>query len=232
MKKSVIILFVALLGFGNCFAEDVLEKNIKLAVMQVDKVVNKSVKKAIGKANDSIALQMKSMDSIANAIDTIAIAEDEEDTAYSEPPQLNVDIHDIVEREDILVIAIVCFSIFIAPFVGLIVLIYLFFKYKRRKEEQRIEMMRIGAANNQDISKFVKDTVPEEGDNEQKDKGIKQMCLGAGLGIFLFIILGRFGAAIGLLIFCIGAGKYLTGRKKKNDPMQHNDEDTENNLNS
>ena len=155
------------------------------------------------------------MNSISNAIDTIAIAEDEEDTAYSEPPQLNVDIHDIVEREDILVIAIVFFSIFIAPFVCLIVLIYLFFKYKRRKEEQRIEMMRIGAANNQEISKFVKDTVPEEGDNEQKDKGIKQMCLGVGLGIFLFIILGRFGAAIGLLIFCIGAGKYRCGVPKR-----------------
>jgi hypothetical protein len=41
------------------------------------------------------------------------------------------------------------------------------------------------------------------------NKGVKNICLGIGLAIFLGIWMGDFGVGIGILIVCIGIGELL-----------------------
>ena len=64
-----------------------------------------------------------------------------------------------------------------------------------------------------------KDTLPQD----YRTKGIKNICTGIGLFIFLWAITGEFGiGAIGLLVMFMGLGQWLIGYK------QHANEETKN----
>ena len=60
---------------------------------------------------------------------------------------------------------------------------------------------------------------------ELRNDGIRNVFLGIGLAIFLGLIIGKLGLAIGALIGCIGLGKIITwALSRKDDPNKREKE--------
>lgn len=105
-----------------------------------------------------------------------------------------------------------------------IVAIVLWFRYKNKQAKYKLAAEALAAGQ----------TIPKElfKDLEQEDhsvlnKGIMNIFLGIGLGVFLWVLTEEEGlAAIGFLVFCMGLGQVLiactTSSKTKKTP--HNDE--------
>jgi len=67
--------------------------------------------------------------------------------------------------------------------------------------------------------------------NDDYQAGIRQMCVGAGLAIFLGLIIGDLGWGIGALVFFIGLGKWYIGRQNRMENPNPNPSDSNNNNN-
>lgn len=112
------------------------------------------------------------------------------------------------------------FVLFITP----VVLILLIFYFRNKNRKRRFLLMQQALASGQPLPKevFKEVTVPDN-----RTKGIKNMALGVGLFIFLWMLLDELSiACIGLLIFCIGAGQLLIyyttpGRKDSYEQPPH-----------
>ena len=90
-----------------------------------------------------------------------------------------------------------------------IVAIVLWFRYKNKQAKYKLAAEALAA-----------------GRNAVMTKGIKNIFLGIGLGVFLWVLTEEEGlAAIGFLIFCMGLGQVLIAytttphKKKKDDPF-------------
>lgn len=95
------------------------------------------------------------------------------------------------------------FLFFITP----VVLIILIFYFRNKNRKQRYLLMQQALAAGQPLPKevFKEVTLPDN-----RVKGIKNMALGIGLALFLWMLTDEFSiACIGLLIFCIGAGQLV-----------------------
>lgn len=101
-----------------------------------------------------------------------------------------------------------------------IVAIVLWFRYKNKQAKYKLAAEALAAGQ----------TIPKELFNESEEqsrsvlsKGIKNIFLGIGLGVFFWILTRKEGlAAIGFLIFCMGLGQVLIAyttrpRTKKED---------------
>lgn len=99
-----------------------------------------------------------------------------------------------------------------------IVAIVLWFRYKNKQAKYRLAAEALAAGRTIPTELF---NDPEDQGNSIMIKGIKNIFLGIGLGVFLWILTDEEGlAAIGFLIFCMGLGQVLiayttTSRKKK-----------------
>lgn len=88
-----------------------------------------------------------------------------------------------------------------------IVAIVLIFRYKNKQAKYRLAAEAL--AKGQDIPKELFNE-PEDQNHKVLSKGIKNIFLGIGLGVFLWVLTDEAGlAAIGFLIFCMGLGQVI-----------------------
>ena len=108
-----------------------------------------------------------------------------------------------------------------------IVAIVLWFRYKNKQAKYKLAAEALAAGRTIPAELF---NDPEEQGNAVMAKGIKNIFLGIGLGVFLWILTYEEGlAAIGFLIFCMGLGQVLiayttTPHKSKKTDTPHNEE--------
>ena len=108
-----------------------------------------------------------------------------------------------------------------------IVAIVLWFRYKNKQAKYKLAAEALAAGRTIPAELF---NDPEEQENAVMAKGIKNIFLGIGLGVFLWILTYEEGlAAIGFLIFCMGLGQVLiayttTPHKGKKTDTPHNEE--------
>jgi hypothetical protein len=95
----------------------------------------------------------------------------------------------------IFMVIVMLLCIFGLPLLLLALLLYLLFRRRRPDEKPRASTPDEGSASLRDRTLF--------------NKGIKNVCLGIGLAIFLGIWMGDFGVGIGILVVCIGIGEVL-----------------------
>lgn len=92
-----------------------------------------------------------------------------------------------------------------------VIFIAFYFRYRSRKA--RYKLVEQALAAGQPIPEGV---FKESLNLDTKEKGIKNMCLGTGLFIFLWALTSSFAmGCIGLLIMFTGLGQYLVARNKK-----------------
>lgn len=96
----------------------------------------------------------------------------------------------------VLLVLVILLCIFGLPLILLFILLLLIFR--RRKTNAPVNTAT--ATETQDASTT---------DRTLFNKGVKNICLGIGLAIFLGIWMGDFGVGIGILIVCIGIGELL-----------------------
>jgi len=111
-------------------------------------------------------------------------------------------------------------TIFVFVIAPIIVLALLFwFIYKNRK--QRIQLAQQALQSGQQIPNEM--TPPAELQTPDIwTKGVRQVALGAGLAIFLGLIVGEVGLGIGALVLCIGLGNLYIAYSKKKENQQGN----------
>lgn len=109
----------------------------------------------------------------------------------------------------ITLVAVILIIIFSFPL--FVVFIAFYFRYRSRKA--RYKLVEQALAAGQPIPEGVfKETM----NLDTKEKGIKNICLGTGLFIFLWALTSSFAmGCIGLLIMFTGVGQYLVARSKK-----------------
>jgi hypothetical protein len=110
--------------------------------------------------------------------------------------------------------------VFIIVFFGMpffIVFIVMLFRYKNKQARYRLAEKAL--ASGQPLPEEI---IRKADKKDLRSRGITNMALGLGLFIFLWTITEEFGiGAIGILVFCIGAGQYLVDR---NYQKEHREE--------
>lgn len=96
----------------------------------------------------------------------------------------------------ILFVVVVLFCIFGLPLILLLLLLYFLFRRRRTDEQPQ-------------AAATAEESAGSPRDRTLVNKGIRNICLGIGLAIFLGIWMGDFGVGIGILIVCIGVGEVL-----------------------
>ena len=112
------------------------------------------------------------------------------------------------------VLAVVLIVFVISPLVifGLL----LFFIFRNRKQKMKLAQMAM--QNGQPIpDQLLNERQGTTDDNYAYQSGMRQLFLGIGLMIFLGFTIGKIGVGIGALVFFIGLGKVIIGRKSNND---------------
>lgn len=106
---------------------------------------------------------------------------------------------------------VVIILIFGFPF--FIVFIAFYFRYKNRKAKYRL--MEQALATGQPLPEGIfKDTLPQD----YRTKGIKNICTGIGLFIFLWAITDEFSiGCIGLLVMFTGIGQWIISRNQQHE---------------
>ena len=97
----------------------------------------------------------------------------------------------------LLITALTLFCIFGLPILAIILIVWLIVRASRRSSSNagQAVMQNEVDATGRDRALF--------------NKGVRNVCLGIGLAIFLGIWMGDFGVGIGVLIVCIGIGELL-----------------------
>ena len=90
-----------------------------------------------------------------------------------------------------------------------IVALVLYFGYKNKQAKYKLASEAL-AAGKEIPQELFRGNVKKDNDDTLR-KGIKNVFLGIGLGVFLWVLTSEEGiAAIGFLIFCIGLGQVVT----------------------
>lgn len=155
----------------------------------------------------------------SSRMDTIVFSEPgDADAATAEYPVHSYSLFaDGVSDESTAATLVIIFLIIICGLPLFIVIITLWFSYKNKQAKYKLAAEALAAGQSIPKELF------SESDPSQKilSKGIKNLFLGIGLGVFLWVMTGQAGlAAIGFLIFCMGLGQVLiayTTRRKKED---------------
>jgi hypothetical protein len=133
-----------------------------------------------------------------------------------------------------LAVGIVAFVVifFLLPLLIIVTIIY--FVNKNRKERYKLAQMAI--QNGQPIpDDILKNQTSSSMSGNDYQTGVRQMFTGAGLAIFLGLLIGKIGVGIGALVFFIGLGKWYIARQSGNtgnDPLNNNNLNNQFNNNS
>ena len=86
----------------------------------------------------------------------------------------------------------------------------MYFRYKNKQAKYKLASEALAAGKEIPQGLFNEHTSTTTQDNETLTKGIKNICLGIGLGVLLWYLTEEEAiAAIGFLIFCMGVGKII-----------------------
>jgi hypothetical protein len=99
-----------------------------------------------------------------------------------------------------------------------VIILLLILRYRNKRRRERYKLIEKAIENGQPLpADFEAEYRQQTGENgDERSKGIKNMCLGAGLAIFLWAATDSFAfGCIGLLVGFRGLGQYLTADKKK-----------------
>lgn len=118
--------------------------------------------------------------------------------------ELGVDGEDLVGMLFVLIVLVIIFILAPVALIGLI----LFFVYKSRKQKMRIMEMAMKSGKQIPVEAV---GMPSQKGEDVWNKGVKQIFLGAGVGLLLWVIIGKLGMAIGVLITLIGIGNMAIG---------------------
>ena len=113
----------------------------------------------------------------------------------------------------------------IAPL--LIIFVIFYFVNKNRRE--RLKLAEMAMKNGQPIPNEILNNASNPVIHDDYQTGIRQMCVGVGLGIFLYYILGNLGIGIGALVFFIGLGKWYVARNARMEAPNNSDFNNNNN---
>ena len=156
-------------------------------------------------------------------VESVAVDEEDEDVVnksiYSRTYGFDSDDFDFGVPDGIkgMVNASLLFSLFIIILVFgfplIIIFLALYFRNKNRRERYKLVEKAIEAGQP------IPDEIIQNKNKDNESAGIKDMCVGIGLFIFLWAITSSFGiGCIGMLVFFSGLGKYMVARRnKKND---------------
>lgn len=108
----------------------------------------------------------------------------------------------------------------------LIVFFVLYFRHKNKQAKYKLASEALAAGKDVPKDLFKEDFSSPAQNNETLTKGIKDICLGIGLAVFLWLLTDVEAiAAIGFLIFCMGVGKVIIAyatRTPNNDNKSNN----------
>ncbi len=96
----------------------------------------------------------------------------------------------------------------------LVIFIVFYFRYKNRKAKYRLVEQALARG----------ETIPANFFEKEKEdmyiKGIRNVCSGIGLFIFLWALIGFAIGCVGLLIMCTGIGQIIIYRTQRNDEKE------------
>ena len=121
---------------------------------------------------------------------------------------INIDVDNLMGMFTIICVLFLLFILAPLAIIGLV----LYFVYKNRKD--RMRMIEMALKNGKKIPLDVMGN-PVMQNDALWSKGIKQVFLGAGLGILLWIVIGKLGLGIGALILLIGCGNLVIAYQAK-----------------
>jgi hypothetical protein len=101
-----------------------------------------------------------------------------------------------------------------------VIILLLILRYRNKRRRERYRLIEKAIENGQPLpADFETEYKAQKGDmSDERSKGIKNMCLGAGLFVFLWAATDSFAfGCIGLLVGFRGLGQYLTSGKKKTE---------------
>ncbi len=99
-----------------------------------------------------------------------------------------------------------------------LLIIWVIARNRRKRERERNELIKSLAESGKDVSVLLDEQIKENKTtthrhNDTYNKGIRNVCLGVGLGLMLYLITHATEvASVGVLITCIGVGQILSSR--------------------
>ena len=104
----------------------------------------------------------------------------------------------------------------------LIVALVLYFRHKNKQAKYKLAAEALAAGKEVPKELFEENLASPKHNNETLTKGIQNICLGLGLGVFLWLLTNVAAiAAIGFIIFCKGVGEVIiayTTRSSEKEP--------------
>lgn len=104
----------------------------------------------------------------------------------------------------------------------LIVALMLYFSHKNKQAKYKLAAEALAAGKEVPKELFEENLASPKHNNETLTKGIQNICLGLGLGVFLWLLTNVAAiAAIGFIIFCKGVGEVIiayTTRSSEKEP--------------
>ena len=114
-----------------------------------------------------------------------------------------------------------------------LLIIWIVARNRRKRERERNELIKSLAESGKDVSVLLNEQIKENKivahrNETTYNKGIKNVCLGVGLGLMLYLITHSTEvASVGVLIACIGVGQILSSKHSATD-TNHNAESKQN----
>lgn len=114
-----------------------------------------------------------------------------------------------------------------------LLIIWIVARNRRKRERERNELIKSLAESGKDVSVLLNEQIKENKivahrNETTYNKGIKNICLGVGLGLMLYLITHSTEvASVGVLIACIGVGQILSSKHSATD-TNHNAESKQN----
>lgn len=204
MKRILIALMVATLYCSMSFAQ-------KQKTVYKDSTGQVTI--TVSKTNDDSVYTPKYKDTAEDGVTVESESTDSYDNTYSytgfndEDFSLVKDFSGMASKGIALAFFIL---ILVFGFPIFVIFIAFYFRYKNRRERYKLVEKAIAAG--QPIPEGI---LKESLNTDTRSKGIKNMCLGTGLFIFLWAITDSFAlGCIGLLIMFTGLGQWLVARNQ------------------
>ena len=162
--------------------------------------------------------------------DTTSVAADDSLTTYTQPHSYSVNVTTPVDQllsdidgEDLMGMLFVLTAIALVFVLAPVLIIIAVFYFINKSRKDRLKLAQMAIQKGQPMPEQLLRKSPAVNDLNLRS-GIKQVFLGVGLMILLWIIIGKLGLGIGALVFFIGLGKVvialLDKQSIKNDEPQ------------
>ena len=210
--------------------QDRVEDAIREATLKVTSAVKKNEKMSQEAANDSVQKADTSAVTVYSDTTDNELEDDTTDVVIS-ADNGNFHISDVtrdLEPGEIIIAFIVLLCIVVIPllivFALPLLIIWLIARSRRNRERERNALLKAMMDNGNDVSPYVNNMLAMEKLDKAKDydtynDGIKKICIGVGLMVFIYLLTNTIGlAAIGFIIVCVGVGQILTSKKGKKEP--------------